>query len=359
MLKHSILFLAFLLVSSTLFTSCEDDDDDFLGNWVKMTASNAIPRSYPMTFTINDVTYVGCGYDEENKDYLKDFWYYDASQDTWTQVEDLPGSVRNKGVGFGINGKGYAGLGFNGDDALSDFYCYTPNSTTAPGEGGTWTQVTDFGVGSDGNTLDALKRYEAIAFAIGDTGYVGTGYDTERLYNDFYKYVPNSDGGYWIAGPAVKGTDRRRGATAFTYDSKGYVVGGYGNEYLENFVAYSPSTGSWEELRDIVDNSNYGYDDDYDDIKRQYGVAFVADGYAYLALGTQSSTWRYNFIRDQWDEFNAFEGTNRKGAIAFTATVTEGGKKVTRGFIGYGDIGSESAYDIWKFVPEDERETSD
>ncbi len=356
MLKHSILFLAFLLVSSTLFTSCDDDDDDYLGNWVAMNVFGGIPRSYPMTFTVNDVVYVGCGYDDENKDYLKDFWQYDPTLDTWTQVADLgEGSgetvdARDKGVGFAVNGKGYAGTGYNGDDALSDFYCYDPSTDT-------WSRIADFGVGSDGDSSDALVRYEAVAFGINDYGYVGTGYDTERYHNDFYRYDPSTD--YWTSEATVPGTDKRKGAMAFTYEGKGYVVGGKGNDYLKNFCYFDPDEGEWTKLRNIDDSSDYGYDDKYDNIYRQNGVAFVVGGYAYLALGTQSTTWRYNFVTDKWNEMNSFEKTNRSGAIAFTATVTEGGEEIERGFVGFGVASSKALYDVYKFVPEDERDSDD
>jgi len=49
----------------------------------------------------------------------------------------------------------------------------------------TWVQKKDYGTAVD-------STYGAIAFSIGNKGYVGTGYAKRRL-NDFWEYDPNTD----------------------------------------------------------------------------------------------------------------------------------------------------------------------
>ncbi len=349
MLKHSILFLAFLLVSATLFTSCDDDDDDYLGNWVQIVPFNGIARSFPVTFTINNTVYVGTGYDVENKKYLSDFYKFDAANETWEKIADFPGIARNKGVAFASDSYGYVGLGYDGDNALSDFWKYDPDADS-------WTQVTDFPGG------DGAGRYEAIAFGIDNMGYVGTGYDTEVYYNDFYIYDTEND--TWTEGPSVKGTSKRRGAMCFTYQGKGYVVGGKGSaSYLENLCVYDPEENSWTDLRKITNSTDYSFDDDYDYIYRIYGAAFVYKSYAYVTTGSGGSpktTWRYDFAHDLWEQKNNFESNgSRTGAIAFTCSYTDGDETVENAYVGFGTSGSVSYDDLWTWYPEDEYESND
>ncbi len=60
---------------------------------------------------------------------------------------DFPGGARYEAVAFGLGSFGYVGTGFDGSNALKDFYQYDPASDT-------WTDI-----GFSGN-----KRYGAVAF---------------------------------------------------------------------------------------------------------------------------------------------------------------------------------------------------
>jgi N-acetylneuraminic acid mutarotase len=76
----------------------------------------------------------------------------------------------------------------------------------------TWTKKTDFTAG---------KRERAVAFSIGDFGYVSTGIDTaEALLKDLWQYDPNSD--TWTQKADLPGS-ARRDAVAFSVNGKGYV----------------------------------------------------------------------------------------------------------------------------------------
>ena len=76
----------------------------------------------------------------------------------------------------------------------------------------TWTKMSDF---------SGLKRERAVAFSIGDYGYIGTGIDTaEVVYNDLWKYDATLDA--WSQVASLPGSVRRN-AIAFSINDKGYI----------------------------------------------------------------------------------------------------------------------------------------
>ncbi|MDC1105158.1 kelch repeat-containing protein [Prolixibacteraceae bacterium] len=322
------------------FASCNKDDDDLYGNWVKMSDFDGLARGNSVSFTIDNKAYVGLGFgddDRNNEDYadgyLKDFWVYNPDKNSWTQIEDFPGVPRTGAVAFAANGSGYVGTGWDGDYRLNDFYKYD----TASGQ---WTPIDDF-IGS--------PRNSAVAFTIGDNGFVGTGYDGNDQ-KDFYKYDTQVQ--QWTKITSIIGS-KRQGATAFVLNGLGYVVTGYSNGQPSNDVyAYDPTNDTWIEKRDL----------DWDDnelenaaVMRRNAISFVMDGIAYVGLGfnngIQNDIWAYNAEVDDWDEKEDFEGTARENALAFTLN--------NEGYIALGSNGSYDFDDIWKFQPWAEQESND
>ena len=83
------------------------------------------------------------------------------------------GIARKEAVGFAIGTKGYIGTGVGGTIATPAYYSDFWEYDSAAN---TWTQKADFGV-NDSPVTPALVRASAVGFAIGTKGYVGTGYD--------------------------------------------------------------------------------------------------------------------------------------------------------------------------------------
>ncbi len=95
--------------------------------------------------------------------------------------------------------KGFVGTGTDGYDEFSDMYAFDPGANA-------WTPIKPF---------PGSARYNAVAFTLGDKGYVGSGYDGSDL-QDMYAYSPGTDS--W---EQVKSMNRRRSAaTAFVIDNK-------------------------------------------------------------------------------------------------------------------------------------------
>ena len=165
-----------------------------------------------------------------------------------------------------------------------------------------WTKKKDF---------PGAGRYGAIAFAVGDKGYAGTGYQITGInagnyLKDFWEYNPAID--QWTRLTDVPGDARAR-ATAFALEGYGYAgLGtnkwyGYNNEdekFTPNkdFYRFNPSSRSWTKLNDFGGE------------ERHSAAAFVLNNQAYVGTGyaglewpyhkRKSDFWRYYAAQDNW-----------------------------------------------------------
>lgn len=323
-----------ILILPLFITSCDDDDDeDLVGNWVELSDFEGVPRSDAISFTIGEMAYVGLGYDGDDR--LSDVWSYDPDKDTWREIAEFPGNARNGAVAFGIGTKGYVGTGYDGTDKLNDFWEYDPDTDT-------WTQKADF---------PGSERYGAIGISANGKGYIGTGYDGNYL-KDWWEYDPDSDS--WTQKVSVGGS-KRRDAFAFVINDQVYVCGGVDNGvYEEDFWVYDPLNDEWTGLRDIDDTSDDDYDDEYD-ITRTNAVAFAASGKAWIVSGGQgtigSTTWEYDPVNDLWEEKTSLEGSARMDAVGFVLNETC--------YIATGRSSSYYFDDLWKFEPDEEEDDTD
>ena len=338
-MKHSayltqVLFILTIVIS-LLACNKEEEEEELVGNWVKLSAYEGVARSNAVGFLIGNKAYVGTGYD--GSDRLNDFWEYDAEKNTWVPKADFPGTPRNGAVAFGIGTKGYVGTGYDGMNYLNDFWEY--NSETDE-----WTRKADF-VGS--------PRYGAVGFSIDDKGYIGTGFDGNYL-KDFYEYDPAND--TWTRKTSVEG-NKRQSAAAFVINGKGYICTGIDNgSYVDDFLEYDPSTDKWTKKRSISDKiSDESFDDDYTTIMGINKASFVVNGKGYLVAGGFNSVsqdvWEYDPITDLWEEKTSLEGSYRTSAVGFSIG--------NRGYITTGRGSSYYFDDLWAFDPDDEYNEDD
>ena len=88
-------------------------------------------RQGATAFTIRDKAYVGLGY-ITSVGVLEDFYEFDPQQtdNPWKRIADFPGAARYASIGFSLNGRGFAGLGFdnfgNDAEAYLDMWEYLP-----------------------------------------------------------------------------------------------------------------------------------------------------------------------------------------------------------------------------------------
>jgi N-acetylneuraminic acid mutarotase len=335
-LSLSFLSLSFLLPSLCLITSCASDDDvNLLGNWVNKFDFDGKPRRNGVAFVIGNKAYFGTGYNYEDDVYLRDFWEYDAENNTWKAIKPLPGVGRTSAVAFSLDGKGYVGTGYDGTNRLKDFYEYDPE---ADGGNGEWTAIADFA---------GTARRGAVAFGIGEYGYVGTGNDADNNLKDFWQYDPQANGGNgeWTQTTSVGGS-KRMDAFAFTIGNTVYLGGGYNDAYIADFWAFNPSNQQWSKKQDM--------DEDYSTLRRK-AVAFAIHGKGYIATGLNSNAladcWEYNPDTDEWSEKTNFEGSGRTEATGFAIN--------NIGYVLTGRSSNEDFDDFWAFYPTDEKDEDD
>ena len=234
----------------------------------------------------------------------------------WTQKEDFEGSGRAGAVAFSIGNKGYLGTGYDSNGNKNDFWEYNPDNDT-------WSQKADFG---------GTKRYFAVGFSIGNKGYIGTGYDTGTT-KDFWEYSPISN--QWLQKSDFSGS-ARYSAVGFSIDGKGYI--GTGNGYsvgnMNDFWEYNPDTDTWSQK------------EDFGGTKRNNAVGFSIGDKGYIGTGNDGSYkndfWEYNPLTNQWKQKANFIGSARKSAVGFSIG--------DKGYIGIGNNGY-SINDFWEYNP--------
>lgn len=236
--------------------------DPSTNSWTQIADFGGGFRYHSSAFTIGHEAYVGCGEDNAHN-YTNDFWKYIPEVNTWFPVADLPGIERRGGTAVTIDGKGYFGTGQSDAGYHTDFYRYDPETDE-------WTELADF---------PGEPRSAAVSFAIDGKAYVGTGHKVGEALSDFYEYDPATD--VWTPKTSVGGPIRQD-AMAFTIDGKGYI--GTGNDNIGN------------DFRDIweydVDADTWTQIDDFPGQKRRYAVTFVIGSTAYLVGGTDGTNFK-------------------------------------------------------------------
>lgn len=192
----------------------------------------------------------------------------------------------------------------------------------------------------------SIVRSEAVAFSIGNKGYIGTGVTSSggfRTLRDFWEYDPNTDA--WTQKADVGNVARRR-AVGFSLNGKGYIGTGYAGSFTsssasDDFWQYSPASNTWEEKASVPGGGRGG----------AAGFALASRGY----VGTGSPTdfvflndfYAYEPAKDRWERRADFEGSARAGAVGFSIAAN--------GYLGTGVTldGSNNVFlrDFWKYSP--------
>jgi N-acetylneuraminic acid mutarotase len=176
---------------------------------------------------------------------------------------------------------------------------------------GDWSKITVF---------PGQPRTQAVSFTIGDTAYIGGGYNgvTGLRLQDFYKF-DESHNQSWINVAPFPG-DARSGAVGFSANGNGYIVGGYdGTNYLYDVWQYSPSTNAWTRMKDITVTAPE-YVSTIGAIGLTFGGQFGQFGY--IGGGSDSTSYtheefyQYDANTDTWAQ-KADIGAKIVGAGAF------------------------------------------
>lgn len=277
-------------------------------------------RAYAASFVLNSKAYVGTGYNGES--YFSDFYEFNPANNSWKQIASLPGGGRAEASAFVINGQAYVGLGSDKihgyTDELSphlkkDFYKYDA-------ENDTWIQLNDF---------SGQPRSSAYTFIHNDNLYLGsgdipstTGSGYIGAINDLWLYDIALDS--WIK---LEETPVYRGE-GFSYDGNGYVsdreeLYKYSNgTWTQDKTYYVGFDYSVCTLKDkaylVLPNDHHGgttsiyalglKDNSWEKIDfpgkgRSLAASFVIDNSLYVVLGEyfSSSQWKSLYLKDMYE----------------------------------------------------------
>jgi len=249
--------------------------------WTQLGAppANYEARNHPITFSIGDFGYITTG---AGQFYNSDFYRYNPSDDSWTQLANFPGGARSFGYGVENNGKGYVGFGLVGTQSgaiyYDDLWEFDPTNNswtqlaTCPGSGRRHPAMVatpgkifvGCGDGPTGNLKDwweydiasntwsqkpdlpSFQRHHPYFFEINGEAYVGFGHNGASIYKDMYKYNPSAQ--TWTAIPNLPAQGRVAG-TQFSYDGKGYLLSGQGENHNNlatgEMWVYDAATNAW------------------------------------------------------------------------------------------------------------------
>lgn len=204
--------------------------DPSLNTWTRKSDFPGTARYSAIGMSINNKGYLGTGYDGN---YLKDFWEYDPQTDSWIQKTSSGGGKRKDASCFVIDGKGYIVAGIDNATYETDFWEYDPT-------GDIWTKkrpisnISDDNYDNDYTTIIGIYK---VGFSINGKGYLATGGQT--IGNNVWEYNPVTD--LWIERHAFEGSSRGQ-AVAFAIGNSGYLTTGEsGSYYLDDLWSFDPT----------------------------------------------------------------------------------------------------------------------
>lgn len=207
------------------------------GSWVRKADFGGTARQDATGFAIGSNGYVISGYDGN---YLKDFWKYTPSSNTW-EPKAFPGNKRREAVAFVIGSKAYLVTGINNGLLVYDMWEYNP----AASAGNEWTQkrnIANISTDSYDDNYTSIARSNGAAFVISDKGYIVTG---DNVSTDCWEYTPSGD--TWTKKTSFEGAFRT-GAVGMTVNGRGVILTGRNSN--------NPLDDTWEFLPNNTPVSN-------------------------------------------------------------------------------------------------------
>jgi N-acetylneuraminic acid mutarotase len=206
---------------------------------------------------------------------------------------------RASAVAFAIGEKGYVALGRNSSGALLND-CWQYDPALD-----TWTRTTDF---------PGKARVKAIAVTVNGSAYVGLGYcseigssaDSVAYLKDFWMYNANTNVWTRKADFPSRYSD---GCVSFVYNNEIYVGDGYnGVGATKEFWKYNPVNNTWTLL--------HKFPGDF----REIAVACAGEDHCYFGTGFQGSSyndwWEFFPATDSWEKRESMPDHGRQNAVA-------------------------------------------
>lgn len=327
-----------------------------LGN--KRTDFPGEARNNAVSFSIGNKLYIGLGSIATAIEYgteaqpLKDLWEWDQVTNQWTMLAPFPGN--NFGaVGFTLGGKGYvftSGWYYTEEGVYaSELWEYDPATNR-------WTGKSDFPV--------IGIRLHPEVFSIGSKAYIGLGHGwgpdySTRYYTDLWEWDQNTD--RWTEKTSFPGLGRS-GAVAFSIGNKGYV--GTGDRYgvfqeqytgtgdpiwfqgsgqsssegplLADFWEYDQQADRWTQKADFSGGA------------RSNAFSFSIDNKGYIGAGYHDNLTD-EFIQDFWEYDHVLDRWYKIGLLAGGKLAESAGSVGDNGFFIAGATSGTAPVELWIF----------
>lgn len=248
------------LVAGT--TEFEGPTDAFLqydpveDSWSTLTSFPGAARGYGIGDVWDRKAYFGFGI--STFALLQDLWVFDPDEMSWTELTPCPCAPRLHPTFVANQGKIFVGMGNNNDGNLNDWWEYDIATDQ-------WSQKPDF---------PDTRRHHPYQFAIGDYVYTGLGHGN-GIFREWYRYDPVLE--VWDRMADIPSEGRVAG-TQFSYNGKGYVLSGDGDDHYSmetgEMWSYDPVSNTWDSLPPHPGKSRWA------------PSSFVIDGVVYLFNGT-------------------------------------------------------------------------
>lgn len=275
-----------------------------LSQWTAITPPPSSFRTdHSFGFSLGNKGYLLAGNNDVSNSTSANFYSYDATQDSWTQLPDFPGGTRGYGIGDQINGKAYFGFGIGSSDGQNDserndLWVFDPATEQ-------WTELA---------SCPCSSRIHPAFVALQGKIYVGAG-SNQTLGNlgDWWEYDIALDS--WTQKATFPGFNRHH-PYQFATGEFVYVGFGHGNQgslIYKDLYQYNPANDSWIQVSDIPGQS------------RVAGTQFSHNGFGYALSGDGSSHtsmsegefWRYDGNLDVWEQLPSHPGQSRWAPASF------------------------------------------
>lgn len=193
----------------------------------------------------------------------------DLQDGNWIKSAPIGSYPRSGSTCFTIGDTAYVGLGYN--ETINGTGRLSDFWSFSLDSG--WKQVAAF---------PGVARSNATGFGLGNYGYVGTGYDGVNIYNDFYQYDPVLNK-WTLKSPFPGGA--RYDAVGFSVQGKGYIGTGFSIYWLNDFYQYDPQSDNWSDVAGTTGPFS----------KRRGAVSFTYHDKAYVVTGSTSGGMASDF----------------------------------------------------------------
>jgi N-acetylneuraminic acid mutarotase len=279
--------------------------------------------SYSACFTLGDYGYLVGG--SNDNDFTNSTWEYDVSNDVWTQVANLGVTSRFGGIGFSVNGKGFAGMGVDiNDNILTDLHEYNPFANT-------WSSKTNIPQG----------RFAAAVMVEGNRVFVASGCNdiiNLTVLKDVWEYNEAND--TWSSRSPLPGS-ARYAASGFSCNGACYLFGGASADadtIFNELWLYNPSSDAWLQQNSLPSGPLGGT------------VGFNIGSFGFIGTGldlffSYNEFWQYDCINDSWIPVASLPGDPRDGAFCFVIN--------NKAYVGGGvDDNVDVLSDVYEYTPD-------